>query len=112
DRARRPDRPPRRGLSSRDRREDDLGARAAAGQRTQLEAAVEALLDHSPNELQPETRRTLEAGSAVVDAQPCPRTRAEVTEDRRRAVPRRVRDQLVGDDAELLRGSGVERGRL
>ncbi len=81
--------------------------------RAQLEATVETLLDHAPDEAEAEARRRARRAS------PPSSTRSRVCapplephDDRRRAVLEGVRDELVGDDPELLGGRRVERDRL
>src|SRR4029077_5437443 len=115
DRARSVDHLRQRGLSCRRGREDDLRPRAARVGGTQLEAAVEALLDHAPDEVETQTGRTPEPAPAALDAKPGrpprppPPPRGETGGRGPRRAPaevgggavlKRIGDQLVRDESE------------
>jgi len=76
----------------------------------QLEAALEALLDHAPDELETETRRTVHAASVVVDAHRVCEPALSVMTMGERAMLKRVCDQLVGD-VPIFCAVAVEGGR-
>ena len=76
------------------------------------QSSAQALFDRPPNERETEAGDALGADAAVVDAQARLPSAAELHDDRRSAVPEGVRDQLVGDESELLSCRRVERDGL
>ena len=98
--------------------DDDLRSGTAGSERAELESAVQTPFDHPPHEVEPKARRARSAERAfaatpsILDGQLEIRAVAELDEDWRRAVLACVRDQLVGDDPEPLRGRGIQRRGL
>src|SRR5262249_37047493 len=90
-------------------REDDFGT-GAGGTGREIEGAVQAVVDRLADELEPETR-ALAQPAGVVDVQAHAAADVETYVNGRSTVADGVRDQLVGDDPELLCGRGIERDR-
>jgi len=80
----------------------------AAGSRAQREASAKSLFDDSLDELETQTGRIPRTVAAVVDAETVLISRVQAHGDRRGTVLERIRDQLVGDDPELLSRSRVQ----